>query len=126
MAYRAGRVSESNFVVFQSINFFALAYIGGIATIGGALVGTLFAPGAPFALWMRGVITSDQLSQTLSGVGLITTVVTQPDGVANLVHRDREKKRVKAAKAQRLTELATRSSGVSTEHGDVVHAEVVR
>ena len=130
MAYRAGRVSESNFVVFQSINFFALAYIGGIGTIGGALVGTLFAPGAPFALWMRGVITSDQLTQTLAGVGLVTTVVTQPDGVANLVHGQREKKRVKAARAQRLIELTDSSPGVAsdvaTERADVAPAEVVR
>ena len=99
MAYRAGRVSESSFVVFQSINFFALAYIGGIATIGGALAGTLLAQGAPFALWLRNAIGSDQVSQTLSGVGLVTTVITQPDGVANLVRHEREKRRVKAARA---------------------------
>ena len=115
MAYRSGRVSESNFVVFQSINFFALAYIGGIATIGGALVGTLFAPGAPFALWMRGVITSDQLTQTLAGVGLVTTVVTQPDGVANLAHGQREKKRVKAAKAERTSAGTTGVRAVDVE-----------
>ena len=123
MAYRSGRVSESNFVVFQSINFFALAYIGGIGTIGGALVGTLFAPGAPFALWLRGIISSDQLTQTLSGVGLITTVVTQPDGVANMAHREREKKRVKAARAERAIEPAASILG---EPGDVVPAEVGR
>lgn len=99
MAYRAGRVSESSFVVFQSINFFALAYIGGIATIGGALAGTLLAPGAPFSLWLRNAIGSDQVSQTLSGFGLITTVITQPDGVANIVRHEREKRRIKAARA---------------------------
>jgi len=99
MAYRAGRVSESSFVVFQSINFFALAYIGGIATIGGALAGTLLAPGAPGSLWLRNAIGSDQVSQTLSGVGLVVTVITQPDGVANVVRHEREKRRVKAARA---------------------------
>lgn len=98
MAYRAGRVSESNFVVFQSINFFALAYIGGIATIGGALAGTLLAPGAPGSLWLRNAIGNDQVSQTLSGIGLIATVVTQPDGVANVVRHEREKRRIKAAR----------------------------
>jgi ABC-type branched-subunit amino acid transport system permease subunit len=100
MAYRAGRVSEGSFVVFQSINFFALAYIGGIATIGGALAGTLLAPGAPFSLWLRNAIGNDQVSQTLSGVGLIATVVTQPDGVANVVRSEREKRRIKAARAE--------------------------
>ena len=97
MAYRAGRVSESSFVVFQSINYFALAYIGGIATIGGALAGTLLAPGAPGSLWLRNTIGSDQVSQTLSGVGLIVTVITQPDGVANVVRHEREKRQIKAA-----------------------------
>ena len=99
MAYRAGRVSESGFVVFQSINFFSLAYIGGIATIGGALVGTLLAPGAPGSLWLRNFIGSNQVSQTVSGVGLIVTVITQPDGVANVVRHEREKRRMKAARA---------------------------
>jgi len=107
MAYRAGRVSESSFVVFQSINFFALAYIGGIATIGGALAGTLLAPGAPGALWLRNTIGSDQVSQTLSGVGLIVTVITQPDGVANIVRHEKEKRRIKAARAA----LADRATG---------------
>ncbi|MEO5900774.1 MAG: branched-chain amino acid ABC transporter permease, partial [Ilumatobacteraceae bacterium] len=100
MAYRAGRVSESSFVVFQSISFFALAYIGGIATIGGALAGTLLAPGAPGALWLRNAIGVDQVSQTLSGVGLITTVITQPDGIANIARHEREKRRLKAARAE--------------------------
>jgi ABC-type branched-subunit amino acid transport system permease subunit len=103
MAYRAGRVSESGFVVFQSINFFSLAYIGGIATIGGALVGTLLAPGAPGSLWLRNFIGSNQVSQTVSGVGLIVTVITQPDGVANVVRHEREKRRMKAARAAMAT-----------------------
>ncbi len=106
MAYRAGRVSESSFVVFQSINFFALAYIGGIATIGGALAGTFLAPGAPGALWLRNAIGSDQISQTLSGVGLILTVITQPDGIANLVRNEREKRRVRAARAEHAERAA--------------------
>lgn len=98
MAYRAGRVSEASFVVFQSVNFFALAYIGGIATIGGALAGTFLAPGAPVSLWLRNAIGSDQISQTFAGVGLIITVITQPDGIANLVRHEREKRRLKAAR----------------------------
>lgn len=109
MAYRAGRVSESSFVVFQSINFFALAYIGGIATIGGALAGTLLAPGAPGSLWLRNAIGSDQVSQTLSGVGLVVTVITQPDGVANVVRHEKEKRRVKGARAA----LAAQSGATS-------------
>ena len=99
MAYRAGRVSEQGFVAFQSITFFALAYIGGIATIAGALIGTFLAPGAPAALWLKNAIGSVQVSQTLSGVGLVMTVVTQPDGLANMVRNEREKRRLKAARA---------------------------
>jgi len=98
MAYRSGRVSESSFVVFQSINFFALAYIGGIATIGGAIAATFLAPGAPFSLWLRNAVGNDQLTGMLSGVGLIITVITQPNGVANVVRTEREKRRLKAAR----------------------------
>ncbi len=111
MAYRAGRVSESSFVAFQSINFFALAYIGGIATIGGALAGTLLAPGAPGALWLKNVIGSDRVSQTLSGVGLIVTVITQPDGIANLIRNEREKRRIKAARAALAEQAADHQAG---------------
>ncbi len=107
MAYRAGRVSEQSFVVFQSINFFALAYIGGIATIGGAIAGTFLAPGAPFSLWLRNTIGNDQLSGTLSGVGLIVTVITQPNGIANVVRSEREKRRLKAARADIARTAAT-------------------
>jgi hypothetical protein len=115
MAYRAGRVSEASFVVFQSINFFALAYIGGIATIGGALAGTFLAPGAPGSLWIRNAIGSDQVSQTLSGVGLIVTVITQPDGIANLVRNEREKRRLKAARAAFAQEAKAASAGGAPE-----------
>jgi branched-chain amino acid transport system permease protein len=107
MAYRAGRVSESSFVAFQSINFFALAYIGGIATIGGALAGTFLAQGAPGSLWLRNAIGSGQVSQTISGVGLVVTAITQPDGVANVLRTEREKRRLKAARAARAAEAST-------------------
>ncbi len=117
MAYRAGRVSEAGFVVFQSINFFSLAYIGGIATIGGALAGTLLAPCAPGSLWLRNAIGSDQVSQTLSGVGLVATVITQPDGVANIVRNEREKRRLKAAKASHAAAAASASAADSSQAG---------
>ena len=50
-------------------------------------------------LWLRNFIGSNQVSQTVSGVGLIVTVITQPDGVAHVVRHEREKRRTKAARA---------------------------
>ena len=35
----------------------------------------------------------------MSGVGLVVTVVTQPNGIANIVRSERDKRRTKAAHA---------------------------
>jgi ABC-type branched-subunit amino acid transport system permease subunit len=101
MAYRAGRVSESGFVVFQSINFFSLAYIGGIATIGGGA--GRHAARAGRARVRCGCATSSGRTRCPrpSRRRLIVTVITQPDGVANVVRHEREKRRMKAARAAR-------------------------
>ena len=91
-AYRTTRVAPQNFAVFQSIFYLAIAYIGGIATAGGAAIGALFIPGNPVAQLLRQSVNFPRLIEVLSGLALIINVVTQPDGLANLVRNERSKR----------------------------------
>lgn len=108
-AYRTTFVSEQQFSVFQSIFFLAVAYIGGIATIGGAAIGILFIPGNIVGQFLSNQFSFDRLVQVLSGVGLVLTVVTQPSGLANLVNHEKEKRRRKRVRRERAAGSAATS-----------------
>lgn len=100
-AYRTTFVTAEYYTVSQSIFYLAIAYIGGIATIGGAAVAVLFIPGNVVGQFLSNTLKFENLVNTVSGVGLVSTVVTQPDGVANLVAHERDKRRRKRARRER-------------------------
>jgi branched-chain amino acid transport system permease protein len=83
LAYQQGNVSSPSFGVFVSLSFLAFAYLGGITTISGALVGgSLVAGGVVFTVlnqWIPGI---NQYQMLIGGLGLIVTAVLNPVGIA--------------------------------------------
>lgn len=100
-AYRTTFVNAQDYTVFQSIFFLAIAYIGGIATIGGAAIAVLFIPGNPVSVWLSDTLQFDRLVDVLAAFGLVSTVVTQPDGLANIGANEAEKRRRRKARKER-------------------------
>ena len=81
-AYRFGSVAPSYFGDIQSITFFAFAYLGGLGGVSGAVAAGLFAPGGIGVLmgseWFG---IPGEYTTLMGGIGLILTVVLNPDGV---------------------------------------------
>ncbi len=77
LGYQQGRLSAGSFGVFVSLSYLAVAYLGGIAGVGGALVGGLLVPdGLVFTLLDLG-----RYQLLVSGVGLVLVTVLAPGGI---------------------------------------------
>ena len=77
LGYQQGRLSFGSFGVFVSLAYLAVAYLGGVAGIAGALVGGLLVPdGVVFTLLDLG-----RYQLLVSGIGLIVVTVLAPGGV---------------------------------------------
>ena len=88
-AYRFGSVTSDYFGDIQSLTFFSFAYLGGLGCVGGAIAAGLFVPGGLGTLmsseWLG---IPNQYVTLVGGIGLILTVVFNPDGVAPKVIED--------------------------------------
>ncbi len=82
-AYRFGSVTPAYFGVFQSLLFLAFAYMGGISSVTGAVVGgILVTNGLMFTVLQQWFGISQNYTQVIGGLGLILTLVLNPDGIA--------------------------------------------
>jgi len=88
LGYQQGQLSFGSFGVFVSLAYLAVAYLGGIAGVGGALVGGLLVPnGLAFTLLDLG-----RYQLLVSGLGLMVVTVMAPGGITGLRHGRREKR----------------------------------
>jgi branched-chain amino acid transport system permease protein len=82
IGYSRGQLSADSFGVFVSLAFLAFAYLGGITSIGGALVaGTLAPLGIGYVVLDR-TFDLGRHYLLLSGVLLVTTALANPSGIA--------------------------------------------
>jgi branched-chain amino acid transport system permease protein len=77
-------VSPSQYTALACVQMLAIAYLGGISSVGGAIAaGTLAAGGIGFALIDRAVDLG-QYQPLLAGLGLIVTAIFNPEGIAGV------------------------------------------
>jgi ABC-type branched-subunit amino acid transport system permease subunit len=90
MAYQQVTVSATSFDVLLSVSVLAIAYLGGVTRVAGAMVGGLLASGG-LAYYLlstyvfSGSVHATNLEELLSGVGLILTAVKNPEGIAGVL-----------------------------------------
>jgi ABC-type branched-subunit amino acid transport system permease subunit len=88
-AYGHPNLSVNSFVVFQSLALLAMTYLGGIASIGGAVIaGVLADSGVLATLAGR---EGSQVGFALSGVALVVFAIAYPDGIAGALYRVRDR-----------------------------------
>ena len=90
IAYQQTHISASSFSVLLSVSFLAIAFLGGITTVAGGLVGGLLATGGIMALILDDLIFSRAangaaLQDLVGGLGLILTAILNPEGIAGAV-----------------------------------------
>ncbi len=82
VGYSQGQLSTGSFEVNTGILLFATAYLGGITSIGGAAVAGAIAPLGFVYVLLQNHINFGQWYALIAGIGLILTVMNNPDGIA--------------------------------------------
>ncbi|MGY3199627.1 ABC transporter permease subunit [Streptomyces sp. TE5632] len=116
LGYHALVFAPNGFTTFASLNIVVMAYIGGIAMIGGAIFAGIGAAGGLFAqlLAVNGWASYHDL---IGGLGLLIAIQLHPNGIASLGHDLRHRLRSRSGNskvpppppAERSTSVATDS-----------------
>lgn len=87
LAYMTNRVAFGQFSPLQSIFVVAIGYIGGIASVGGALIAGMLASGGFFYSFLGEFFDSGRYDAVFSGILLILIAIFYPDGLAVAIGR---------------------------------------
>jgi len=83
LAYQAGgRLSPQGFAALQSLNILAVAYLGGIASVGGAVIAGVTLLGGVATVLFQKLVHIQAWQELAGGLGLILVAVLNPTGVA--------------------------------------------
>jgi branched-subunit amino acid ABC-type transport system permease component len=88
LSYALNQATLSQFDASASISLITVAYIGGIASIGGAVFAGVVGAGGVLYVLLSGLSWYDTWFLTLSGILLVITVLFQPDGVVPLMQEN--------------------------------------
>lgn len=88
LGYSQGQLSYESFGVFASLSVLAVAYLGGVASITGAVLGGLLIPGGVLSVLLDvGIGFGPEHQLLLSGLALLGIAVLVPEGLAGLLQR---------------------------------------
>ena len=91
-AYKFGTYSMESFAVLASLSLFAFSYLGGIATISGAIyAGTLVPQGLGTYIIEDLIIDLGRYEAYLAGIFLVITALIQPEGIDGFDRRERRR-----------------------------------
>lgn len=88
LGYRSGAVTATDFGGLASLTFLAYAYLGGITSVTGAVIGgSLVAGGVQFTALKQWFGLEDQYTMLIAGLGLVIAAVLNPEGIAGAARR---------------------------------------
>ncbi len=113
LGYERVQLSYGSFDVFVGITILAFAYLGGIASVSGAIIGSMLLGGGLMATLIDEWIGFPSDYQLLvGGLALVLTAVMNPEGIAGGLQLA---KRQKEAKRRAAAEAAAAGTGTSAE-----------
>ncbi|WAC56648.1 branched-chain amino acid ABC transporter permease/ATP-binding protein [Gordonia sp. SL306] len=89
LAYQQTIATASSYTVFAGIGLFAVFYVAGVTSVSGGLLAGLLAPGGVLYFISDRYLAFGDYYMLASGILLVLTVVTSPDGLAGYFHRIR-------------------------------------
>lgn len=87
LGYQQGQLSFDSFGVFASLSVLAVAYLGGVASISGAVVGGLLIPGGLAFTTLDTAAGLADYAPLLSAAALVVAAVVAPQGLTGLARR---------------------------------------
>jgi ABC-type branched-subunit amino acid transport system ATPase component/branched-subunit amino acid ABC-type transport system permease component len=100
LAYQQGNVTDDSFSAYLGLGLFATAYLGGITFVSGAMVAGLLSSEGLLVTFSNTYLPAQGIGQwyaVLAGLGLILTVVKNPNGIVGPVHRALAARRLRKA-----------------------------
>ena len=91
-AYKFGTFSMESFAVLASLSLFAFSYLGGIATVSGAIyAGSLWQQGVGTEVFEDLFFDLGRYEAFLGGFFLVVTALIQPEGIDGFDRRERRR-----------------------------------
>ena len=110
LAYKQTNVTFQTFSVFFGLTLFSTAYLAGITSVSGGITAGLIAAGGIFFLVLDRAIDIGPWYAILSGLGVVLTVILNPEGIVGPAHE--------ALDRRRQTRLRTAADAVPDEDVD--------
>ncbi len=86
LAYKQGNVTVVSFSVYLALSLFATSYLAGITSVAGAMVAGALALDGLVVTLLGDHIDLGAWYGVIAGIGMIYTVVTNPDGIVGPFH----------------------------------------
>ncbi|MDH3044322.1 branched-chain amino acid ABC transporter permease/ATP-binding protein [Gordonia alkanivorans] len=87
LAYQQTLATAGTYVVFAGIGLFAVTYVAGVTSISGAILAGVIAPGGVMYFAVDKYASFGDYYMLVSGILLVLTVVTNPDGLVGYLHK---------------------------------------
>ena len=87
LAYRQGNVTVDSFAVLVGLSLFATAYLAGITSVSGAVVAGMIGAGGLVFTFLDEHLSFGRWFTTIGGIGLVFTVVRNPEGIVGPAHQ---------------------------------------
>ncbi|ETA05564.1 ABC transporter [Gordonia alkanivorans CGMCC 6845] len=86
LAYQQTLATAGTYAVFAGIGLFAVTYVAGVTSISGAILAGVIAPGGVMYFAVDKYASFGDYYMLVSGILLVLTVVTSPDGLVGYLH----------------------------------------
>ncbi|MFT3853341.1 MAG: ABC transporter permease [Ilumatobacteraceae bacterium] len=116
IGYSRGQLSVESFTVFLGMTLLAIAYIGGITSIGGAIVAGIIGPLGIGYVFFNQTLELGKYYGLISAAGLIVSAILNPVGIAGKTQENLRAIRARLRKPsmqQRFEDAAVPSRGVA-------------
>ena len=131
LAYKNGNVTVDSFSVFVGLTLFATCYLAGITSISGGIVAGLMCAGGLVFTVLDDSIDLGRWFATIGGIGLVLTVIRNPEGLVGPAHDIVDRFRRRRARPVAQPPISRHALPVAALEGhadstDTVHALEVR
>jgi branched-chain amino acid transport system permease protein len=122
IGFSRGQLSADSFTVFVGLDMLAVAYLGGITSLSGAVLAGILGPLGILYVVLNSSFNLGQYYQLVAGLGLLLTAILNQEGIAGEMHRNWE--RLRLARSKRRDGLAPpAASSAIAQTTEVTHAE---
>ena len=108
LAYQLGNVTFQDFDAFLGLVLFSVAVVAGITSVSGGIVAGIITSGGVIVTWISSGVGQSGVNNwygVVAGIGVILTVIFNPEGMVGPVHLALEERRARGVLGRRVGAL---------------------